>query len=163
MDTLTVWQFDAPGGADEVLPQLERLAADGVARVDDAALVSWPLGRRKPSTRNLGTLVGQEGHLWGGFWGVLLGLVFLVPLAGPALGAAAGAVAGSLADFGVGDDFVVRVRTAVGPGTSAVFVVSTRASADRLANELHGVGVRVIRADLSLAQAARLRDALGEE
>ena len=69
--------------------------------MDDAALVSWPPGQRKPSTTSLGSLTGP-GDLWGGFWGVLLALVFLAPLAGPTFGAAAGAVAGSLADFGVG-------------------------------------------------------------
>src|SRR5262249_5766078 len=95
---LTVWRFDTPAAAGEALPRLEQLVAAGDARIDDAALVSWPRGRRKPSTRDIGSLTGP-GNLWGGFWGVLLALIFLTPLAGPAFGAAAGAVAGSLTDF----------------------------------------------------------------
>ena len=56
-----------------------------------------------------GSITGP-GKLWGGFWGMLLGLIFLTPLAGPTFGAAAGAVAGSFSEFGVSDDFVMRVR-----------------------------------------------------
>ncbi len=155
VDTISVWRFDHPDGAEGTLGRLERLAAEGVAIVDDAALVSWPAGRRMPSTRELGAIVGP-GALWSGSWGVLLGVVFLAPLAGPTLGAAAGAVTGALADFGLGDDFILQVREAVTAGTSAVFVVCGRATADRLASEL---GAPVIRAEL--LQALRYALAAG--
>jgi uncharacterized membrane protein len=159
---MTVWRFDAPQDAARALPQLQRAVADGVAAVDDAALVSWAQGRRRPSFRTLGTLDGP-GRLWDGFWGMLLGLVFLAPHAGPAFGAAAGAVAGTLSDFGVADDFLKRVRESVVPGTSALFLVSTRASADRLAGELGGGPAECIRSELSYEQELHLREALGEE
>ena len=152
VDTISVWRFGDPDGAEEML---RRVSAEGI---DDAALVWWPAGRRMPSTRSLGAIDGP-GALWGGSWGVLLGMVFLVPLAGPALGAAAGAVAGGLADFGLGDDFILQVREAVTPGTSAVFVVSSGATAERLARELQGLDVRVIRTGL----AEQLRYALAED
>ena len=132
VDTISVWRFGDVDGAEAMLRQ-----AGGI---DDAALVWWPAGRRTPSTRHLGA-----SDLW---WGVLLGVVFLVPLAGPAFGAAAGAVAGGLADFGLGDDFILRLREAVTPGTSAVFVMSDPASADQLAVEL---GAPLIRAELRYA------------
>ena len=132
MDTISVWRFGDVSGAEQVLGRL-----DGI---DDAALVWWPADRRMPSTRHLGS-----SDLW---WGVLLGMVFFVPLAGPSLGAAAGAVAGGLADFGLGDDFILQVREAVTPGTSAVFVVCDRVTAERLGAEL---GAPVIRAELRQA------------
>jgi uncharacterized membrane protein len=162
MNTLTVWRFDTPEGAAEALPDLERLVAAGDACVDDAAVVSWPSGRRKPSTRDVGAITGP-GRLWGGFWGVLLAVIFITPLAGPTFGAAAGAFAGSLADFGVADDFVKQVREDVVPGTSAIFVITRRASAERLAAELQSVAVACAGSALSPAQEQRLRDALGEE
>jgi uncharacterized membrane protein len=152
VDTISVWRSGDLGGAEAALRQISS------AGIDDAALVWWPAGRRMPSTRLLGA-IDRPGALWGGAWGVLLGVVFLAPLAGPALGAAAGAVAGGLAEFGLGDDFILQVREAVTPGTSAIFVVSDRATADRLARELHGLDVRVIRAGV----AAQLRYALAEE
>ena len=162
MNTLVVWRFAEPEGAAAALPQLERLVTAGEATVDDAALVSWPPGQRKPSTATLGSLRGP-GRLWGGSWGVLLALIFLVPIAGPTFGAAAGAVAGSLADFGIADDFVKRVREDVGPGSSALFVVTTQASAQRLGEALRGVATATTLSALSPREEQRLRDALGEE
>ena len=160
--TLAVWRFDAPGVAEERLPALERLMRNGAADVDAAALVSWPPGHRKPSTRALGAVTGP-GALWGGFWGMLLGLVFLTPIAGPTFGAAAGAVAGTLSDFGVEDDFVKRAREAVTPGTSALFVISSGRGVDQITTALQDHEVCMLRTDLTHEQARQLYAALGEE
>jgi uncharacterized membrane protein len=160
-DTLSVWRFDQTGTAADVLPRLEPLAS-GDGDVHDAALVSWPAGHRKPTTRDLGGLTGP-GTLWGGFWGLLLALIFLTPLAGPRFGAAAGALAGSLADFGIEDDFIKRVRELVGPGSSAIFLIGGRTSPDRAAGVLDGVAVEMLRIDLTEEQTQRLREALSEE
>src|SRR4051812_26770163 len=162
MNTLVVWRFADPDGAAATLPRLHRLVSAGEATVDDAALVSWPPGHRKPSTTTLGSLTGP-GRLWGGSWGVLLALIFIVPIAGPTFGAAAGAVAGTLSDFGIADDFVKHVREEVGPGTSALLVVTTQASAERLAAALADVASLTARSALSPAEEQHLRDALGEE
>jgi uncharacterized membrane protein len=161
MNTLTVWRFPAPDAAETALASLQRLATGGQVSIDDAALISWPEGRRTPVTRELGSLTGPGG-LWGGFWGMLLGLIFLAPLAGPTFGAAAGAVAGTLGDFGIADDFVKRVRESVTPGTSAIFILSSRATAKQVAAGLGGLGVEVLRSELSLEQEQHLRDALGD-
>src|SRR3954454_7580078 len=140
---LAGWRFDAPGVAEDRLPALARLMRDGGADVDAAALVSWPQGHRKPSVRDLGG-VTHPGALWGAFWGVVLALIFLTPLAGPRFGAAAGAIAGSMADFGVEDDFVKRVRELVTPGTSAIFLIGSPSSPDRITAVLGDVGVAML-------------------
>jgi len=159
---LAVWRFAAPESAEKALPRLEELTRAGAANVDTAAMVWWPAGQRKPSVRDLGGIT-HPGALWGGFWGVVLALIFLTPLAGPTFGAAAGAFAGSLSDFGVEDDFVRRVRDAVTPGTSAMFVIGSSDSVDAIAAELDHGGVELIRSALSHEQAQHLLDALGEE
>lgn len=159
--TLAVWRFAAPAVAEDKLPELERLMHLGAVDVDAAALVSWPPRHRKPSVRDLGG-VTHPGALWGGFWGVVLALIFLTPLAGPTFGAAAGAVAGSLADFGVEDDFVKRVRDAVTPGTSAVFVIGASPAITPIADVFDGDGA-MLGYTLSHEQALHLREALGEE
>jgi uncharacterized membrane protein len=143
-----------------VVPRLERLAAEGHLSVDDAALVSWPRASRKPWTRELGALTGP-GALWGGSWGVLLGLIFLVPIAGPTFGAAAGAIASGLADFGIEDDFIKRVRDTVTPDTSALFVLCDIAVTDRITQEVPAADV--VRCELSVEHERRLRAALGQE
>jgi uncharacterized membrane protein len=162
VDSLIVLRFDAPQVAEQAVPRLEALTRAGGAEVHDASLVSWPEAQRKPSTRDLGALTGP-GMLWGGFWGVLLAVIFLTPLAGPTFGAAAGAVAGTLADFGVEDDFVKRVRDSVTPGTSALFLVAGGASVEAITAALAGLTVETIRSDLSHEQGRNLRHALGEE
>jgi uncharacterized membrane protein len=162
MHALSVWRFDTPEAAARLLPRLERLAAAGEVRVDDAAMVAWPPGPRKPATSDLGSLNGP-GALWGGFWGMVLALIFLTRLAGPTFGAAAGAVAGGLCDFGVPDDFVIRVRQDVVPGTSALFVVSTQAAAERLTAELEGVATRTAHSVFSPAAEQHFHGLLSEE
>ncbi|MDA0181359.1 DUF1269 domain-containing protein [Solirubrobacter phytolaccae] len=161
MNTLTVWAFPGPEDAALALGELRELVEDGQVSVTDAALVAWPRGRRTPATRELGA-ISAPGQMWGGFWGMLLGLVFLTPLAGPAFGAAAGAVAGTLEDFGVADDFVKRIRDHVTPGTSAIFVLTGRASADEVAVRLAGPEVVMLRSELSPEQAEHLRKALAD-
>jgi uncharacterized membrane protein len=162
MESLTVWRLTGPQAAEEILDRLRPIALEHDIEVRDAALVSWPVDQRKPSTRVLGDLTGP-GMLWGGFWGVLLGLIFLTPLAGPTFGAGAGAIAGSLADFGVEDDFVKRVRDTVTPGSSALFLICSAASVERIRAAIGDDDVALIRSDLSYEQQQHLRDALAEE
>ena len=162
MDTLMVCRFDDPGGAAEALRPVRRLAEQEQIAICDAAIVAWPPEARKPSTENLGGLT-RPGELWGGAWGVLLGIIFIAPMAGPLFGAAAGAVAGSLADIGLDDDFIKRVRDAVTPGTSALFLLCGAADADRLLAELDPDGLVVIRCPMAREHEQRLLAALGEE
>ena len=162
MNALTVWKFNSPEGAEQGLARLRELAKQQLVSIDDAALVSWPEGRKKPKTTNLGSLTGR-GALWGGFWGWLFGLIFLVPLAGLAMGAAAGALAGSMSDYGIDDDFIKEVRGKVTPGTSALFLLTHGAVVDRVAPEFEGTDMELIRSNLSPEQEQKLREAMGEE
>ena len=52
----------------------------------DAAIVTWPQGRKKPKTYQAVSTVGI-GALGGAFWGMLFGLIFLAPLFGMVVGA----------------------------------------------------------------------------
>jgi uncharacterized membrane protein len=161
MNTLCVWCFPDPDAAEGLVARLHDAAVEGSITIDDSALVSWPAWRRAPATRELGSVTGP-GKLWMGFWGMLLGLIFLTPLAGPTFGAAAGAVAGTLSEFGVSDDFLVRVREHVTPGTSAIFLLSARPSAHRIAEVFDGFAVEVLRSELSVEEEQHLRDALSD-
>jgi uncharacterized membrane protein len=155
---LTVLTFRAADAADEAVAPLRQLAAAGELRIADAAVVSWAEGHRKPSARPLGDLTGG-GLLWGGSWGVLLALLFVVPIAGPTFGAAAAAFAGALAEFGIDDAWVKRVREAVTPGTSAIFVLADR----DVTGALPAVGMDAIEVTFSPEQERRVRAVLAEE
>jgi uncharacterized membrane protein len=162
MATLTVWKFDSAGGARDALDVLERLQKQELIQVVDAAIVTWPEGRKKPKTEQLRSLTGM-GALGGSFWGLLFGLIFFVPLLGMAVGAAMGALTASMADVGIDDDFIRRVRDEVTEGTSALFVMSANAVADRVLGEFRGTGAHLVSSNLSAEQEAKLREVFEEE
>jgi uncharacterized membrane protein len=155
--TLTVWKFDDPSGAEEAEKILERLAKEQLINVADAAVVSWPVDKKSPKTRQMRSLTGA-GALGGAFWGMLFGLLFFVPLLGMAVGAAFGALGGSLADVGIDDDFIASLRTKIQPGTSALFVLSSDAVIDKVRAEFSGMHPELIHSSLSEDQEARLRE-----
>jgi len=162
MAALTVWRFDAVDGADAAVRLLERLVRDEGLVIDDAAVVEWEAGRRKPHTHPLTGAV-TTGVLGGGFWGLLFGLIFFVPLLGAAIGAATGALAGSLADVGIDDHFINRVRDEVTPGTSALFLLSADTAVDRIREALADrPRADVISTGLDPDQDAALRAVFGE-
>ena len=158
MATLTVWKFDTADGAQNALTTLERLQKEELIRVVDAATVMWPVGRKKPKTEQLHSMVGA-GALGGSFWGLLFGLIFFVPLLGMAIGAAMGALTGSLSDVGIDDDFIKTVRDKVTPGTSALFAMTENAVTDRVIDNFRSTRAELITTNLSAEQEAKLRDA----
>jgi uncharacterized membrane protein len=129
--TLTVWKFDTAEGADEAARTLEQLARENVVTLVDAATVTWPADKKKPKTHQLSSMT-SAGALGGAFWGMLFGLIFFVPLLGAAVGAAAGALTGSMADVGIDDNFINKIRDQVTPGTSALFLMTTDVVVDKV-------------------------------
>jgi uncharacterized membrane protein len=161
MATLTVWKFDSDGGARNGLEVLERLQKEELIQVIDAAVVTWPDGRKKPKTQQLHSLTGA-GALGGAFWGLLFGLLFFIPLLGLAIGATMGAVSGSLTDVGIDDGFIKKVRDQVTPGTSALFVMSGHVVPDRVLSEFRGTGAHLVSTNLSSEQEERLREVFAD-
>ena len=140
---------------------LQRLQKEELIQIVDAAVVTWPQGRRKPKTEQLHSLAGA-GALGGSFWGLLFGLLFFIPLLGMAVGATVGALSGSMADVGIDDDFIRKVRSEVQEGTSALFVMSANAVADRVLGEFRGSGAHLVSSNLSSEQEAKLREVFDE-
>ncbi len=161
MATLTVLKFSDPNQADQVLETLKGLQAQQLIRIQDAAIVRWPEGAKKPKTEQLSGLTAVAG-LSGAFWGLLFGLLFFIPFLGMAIGAAIGALAGHFADVGIDDNFINQVKSQVTPGTSALFVLSSGAVAERVAEALRGVEFEVIATNLSDEQEAKLKEMFEE-
>ena len=162
MATLTAWKFSTPQGADLALEKLGKLQSQQLINVQDAAVVSWEEGRKKPKTRELHD-TKKAGALGGGFWGLLFGLIFFVPILGLAVGAGMGALFGSMADVGISDDFIKSVREQVTPGTSALFLLSSDAVFDRVRSEFAGSDAELISTNLTAEQEAKLREAFEHE
>jgi uncharacterized membrane protein len=160
--TLTAFKFDSPNGAEEMLSAIKEAQQQELIQLQDAAIVTWPAGKKKPQTKQLTSMAGM-GALDGAFWGFLFGLIFFVPFFGLALGAAFGALAGKMSDYGISDDFIKKVRDQVTEGTYALFLLTTGAVVDRLAEKMRGMHFELISSNLSEEQEQQLRDAFATE
>lgn len=160
MATLTAIKFNTPDGAEKMLGLLGDLQRQGLIKIQDGAIVSWPQGKKGPKTRQLANLAGA-GALSGAFWGMLFGLLFLVPFFGMAVGAAMGAISGAFADYGIDDSFIKRVRSEVTEGTSALFLLASDVVADRVLAAVgeQGLQPELIASNLSTEQEAKLHEA----
>lgn len=162
MATLTVWKFRTPDGAKQMLTKLESLQKQQLIEVQDAAIVTWPEGQKKPQTKQAVNLAGL-GALQGAFWGMLFGLIFFIPLFGLAVGAAMGALSGHFADYGIDDDFINQVKSKVTEGTSALFLLTGKATVDKVSEELKGMDFELIQSNLTAEQEAKLREQFSAE
>ena len=159
MATLTVLKFPTASGADEMLSVLEGLQKQQLITIQDAAIVTWETGKKKPKTRQLQNMAGA-GALMGAFWGMLFGLLFFIPILGLAVGAGMGALAGSFADVGIDDKFINQVRSQVTEGTSALFLMTSGVVQDRVAEAVkaNGLTFEIIATNLPKEQEDKLRE-----
>jgi uncharacterized membrane protein len=157
MAHLSVWKFNQPDGASQVLRTLKELQDEGLIVISDAAIVEWPEGKKKPATRQLHDLVGPAA-LHGAFWGLLFGIIFFFPFLSIGIGAGGGALVGSLRDVGIDDDFIDKVKASVVPGTSAIFLLSSSGVVERIRQRFIGTQAELIYSDLGPAEEARLRE-----
>ena len=162
MATVTVLKFPIAEGASYVLGRVQDLQKQHLIKLHDAAIVSWPVGKKSPRTRQLVDLV-SAGALSGTFWGMLFGLIFFTPLFGMAVGAAFGALGGAFRDYGIDDDFIKRVRSQVTEGTSALFLMTSEAVMDRVADAAKKVKFEIIATNLSKEQEQKLHEAFDQE
>jgi uncharacterized membrane protein len=162
MAAVTVLKFATPDGASGALRRVIDLQKQHLIKLHDAALVIWPQGQKSPKTSQLVDLV-RTGALNGMFWGMLLGLIFAAPLFGMAVGAGFGALGGAFRDYGIDDDFIKQIRTQVTEGTSALFLMTSEAVLDRVAESMKDLKFEFIATNLSHEQEKKLREAFGQE
>ncbi|AKJ38370.1 DUF1269 domain-containing protein [Methanosarcina barkeri] len=162
MATLTVLEFDTADSAQKALHVVEDLSKRQLINLHDAAIVTWPEGKKKPKTEQLHNLAGV-GALSGAFWGMLFGLIFFVPILGIVVGAAMGALAGSMSHVGISDDFIKSVRSKVTEGTSALFLMTSDAVEDRVADAMKQFKFEVIATNLSAKEEKKLHETFVEE
>lgn len=162
MTTLTVLEFDTPEGAAGMLDKIQSLQKQQLIKIQDAAIVTWPEGKKSPKTKQLVNLAGI-GALDGAFWGMLFGLIFFVPWFGMAVGAAFGALGGKMRDYGIDDDFIKNVREQVTEGTSALFLLTSNAVMDKVTEALKGEKFKLIASNLTKEQEDELMAAFAAE
>ena len=158
MATLTVVKFDDPAGAERVMFALQDMHGRQMITLEDAAVVSWPKGKKKPLMPKHGV-----GHmaLGGAFWGFLFGLIFFAPFLGAAIAAGTTAVLwSSLEDEGIDEEFIKRVSEKVTEGTSALFALTSEAKLDEVIDELkHYDDFEIVSTDMPAGKEKKLREA----
>jgi len=162
MSTLSVLKFATADGAEQMQNTLLALQKQQLITIQDAAIVTWPQGAKQPKTKQLANLAGV-GALQGAFWGMLFGLIFFVPFFGLAIGAAMGALSGKFADYGIDDNFIKQTREKVTEGTSALFLLTSGAVMDKVAEAVKGQQFEIISTNLPQEQEDQLRAAFSAE
>lgn len=160
MSHLVAVMFDDEATAFEMRAALVKMQKDYLIELEDAVVVTKDeKGKTKLDQAVNLTVAGAAG---GGFWGLLIGMIFLNPLLGVALGAGAGALSGRLNDIGLNDKMMKEIGQSFTPGSSALFVLVRRATADKVLAGLSaftGKG-RVFQTSLSTDDEGALREVL---
>lgn len=162
MTTVTGYKFDTVGGASKMLDLVQDLTKQKLITLEDAATVTWPKGKKKPSTKHLGDMTGA-GAVGGAFWGMLFGLIFFVPFFGMAVGAAMGALSGHFSNYGIDKDFIKSAQGKVTEGTSALFLMTSQAVVDKVTDAVKDSGLKfdLFYTNLSKEQEQQLREDFG--
>ncbi len=157
MATITGFKLDTADGAKKMLELVKDLNNQQLITLQDAAMVTWPKGKKKPKTKHLESLTG-EGAAGGAFWGMLFGLIFFVPFFGMAVGAVMGALTGHFSNYGIDDDFIKSTQKKVTEGTSAIFLMTSGAVRDKVAESFKesGLNYEIFYTNLSNEQERQL-------
>ncbi|QGM45070.1 DUF1269 domain-containing protein [Methylocystis heyeri] len=160
MSDLVVIAFPSEAKAEEVRQKVLNLQKEYLIELGDAAIAV----RQADGSVRLNQLMNTTavGAASGALWGTLIGLIFLMPLAGAALGAASGAASGWLTDVGVNDSFMKEVASSLEPGNAALFLLIRKFTADKVLEDLKGVGGKVMRTSFDHTKEEALRAALSE-
>ncbi len=138
MSDLIVVAYDDETSAFALRAELVKLQKEYLLEMEDVVVVTRSMDD-KVQLHQVANLTAL-GAVSGGFWGTFIGLLFLNPLLGAALGAGAGALSGALTDTGIDDAFMCKLGNTLKPGTSAIFVLLRKFTADKVIDRLAALG-----------------------
>ena len=159
MSDLIVFAFDNPTGAAEMGEAVQSLQKQQLIQIEDAATVVRK-DDGKPKVKQAQNLVGA-GAMGGAFWGLLIGLLFFAPWLGLVAGALGGAIGGKLTDVGIDDKFIKEVGDTIEPGHSALFLLVTSWTEDKVLDDLDRFDATVLQTSLSEEDEAKLKEHFG--
>jgi uncharacterized membrane protein len=159
MSDLVFIAFDDEKKAEEVRERVLAMQKDYLIEIGDAVIATRDANGRVKLNQIFHP--AASGAASGALWGMLIGWLFLMPLAGAAVGAASGALGGSLVDVGINDaDMKAQANEALKPGMAGLFLLIRKFTADKVLEDLKGVGGTVIRSSFTHEQEERLQAAL---
>lgn len=158
MSDLIAIAYDDEFKAEEVRLTLAKLQKEHLIEMEDAAVVVKDKNGKVKLKQAID--LTTAGAMSGGFWGLLIGTLFLVPLFGAAVGATTGAISGALSDIGVDDDFMRELGESLQSETSALFVLVSKVTPDKVLEEIAPYGGKVLRTSLTKDKEAELQEVL---
>jgi len=130
MRNLTVLICNEKTQAFKIREALAELESESGIEVADAVVVTRDAtGKVELHQANIGIATGAA---IGSVAGMIVGMLFLNPLAGSVVGASSGAAIGSKVALGLDDKFMHELGTTFAPGTSALFVLSSRGRTEEI-------------------------------
>lgn len=162
MTSLTAWVYDRIMGAADAEVWLQDLQERGALTVHDAITLTWFPGAEEPQIghlrhRTMGA--AAKGSLLGG----VLGILVFNPVAGAVVGAASAAAVQRLKQAGIGDDLLTEVAEHLGPGKSALVVLSSDGDPDAVAAAMKHGSPTLVYAELDDEVAEELKKILRAE
>jgi uncharacterized membrane protein len=158
MSDLVVIAFPSEERAEEIRDRVLKMQSQYLIELEDAVVAV----KREDGHVKLNQMVNPlaVSTASGTLWGAIIGMIFLNPLAGAAIGAASGAIGGAMTDLGINDRFMKDVASAISPGQAALFLLIRKFTADKVLEDLKGVGGTVLRTSFDHTKEDALRTAL---
>ena len=160
MSTFTVWKYDDPHSAGSAVTILKQAQSEGIVKVLDHTVVSWPKDAEKPVTDSEHD-EKRRGTGWGAFLGGMVGMLFFAPVLGAVVGGGIGRSVKSSDGAGIRTEDLERIRDSVTPGTSALFLVTEDANLDRLGERFHGMNHTLVMTNLTSEEREMLTESFG--
>ncbi|HLH63181.1 MAG TPA: DUF1269 domain-containing protein [Ktedonobacteraceae bacterium] len=162
MTVFAVLKFPTEEGAERISPILQKLQKQRLIQIEDGMMLTWPQGSEKPRIKRLSQLTGQN-VLSETFWGLFVGLLFAVPFFGEETGTTISTLTRHFALYGIDEHFINEVRNKIAEGTSALFLITSRAALDKVVLAVKDTPLEIIPADLSPEQEGLLLKSFMEE
>lgn len=158
MSDLVFIAFPSEQKAEEVRDRILAMQKEYLIELADAVIATKDEQGRVKLNQMVNTTAA--GAASGAIWGTLIGLIFAAPLVGTAIGAASGALSGYFTDVGIDDNFMKEAAQSLSPGNAGLFLLIRKVTADKVLDDLQGVGGTVMRTSFDREQEQKLRDAL---
>jgi uncharacterized membrane protein len=129
------------------MEELEGCERDLVIRRDEMAAIVRDEEAVFTTVSN--AVITSEQPTWAMFWGTLFATLFYVPFLGMTFGSDLAPIIDEVRRSGPDPMFEDRIREAVAPGTSALFVLVEKVEPDTVVEALEGYGGTVLQAEIS--------------